>query len=158
MAAYEGRRPVLDGCEYAEQLQAVEVAGGVAANVVPDRASLVLNHRFAPDRSAAEAESSLRVLLAGDLGPDDSLAVVDAAEGAPPCLDHPLLASLVSATGRPPRAKLGWTDVASFWSHGIPAANFGPGDPLVAHTPGEHVGADDLRRVATVLGSILTAG
>jgi succinyl-diaminopimelate desuccinylase len=158
VATYEGRRPVLDGCEYAEQLQAVEIAGGVAANVVPDRASLLLNHRFAPDRGADEAEAALRALLAEDLGPDDSLALVDAAEGAPPCLDHPLLASLVAATGRPPRAKLGWTDVASFWSHGIPAANFGPGDPLVAHTPGEHVDAEDLRRAATVLGSILTAG
>jgi succinyl-diaminopimelate desuccinylase len=155
VAGYQSRRPVLDGCEYAEQLQAVEVAGGVAGNVVPDHASVLINHRFAPDRTPVQAEESIRELLNGHLEPGDKWELVDFAAGAPPALDHQLLARLVEATGSAPRAKLGWTDVASLWSHGIPAANFGPGDPLLAHTPGEHVSADELVRAATVLDGLL---
>ncbi len=155
VAGYRGRRPVLDGCEFAEQLQAVEVAGGVAANVVPDSASLLVNHRFAPDRTVREAKTALEALLAGDLESGDRWEVVDEAPGAPPALDHPVLVSLVEATGVPPRAKVGWTDVATFWSHGIPSANFGPGDPLAAHTPGEHVSADELGHAAAVLERLL---
>ena len=157
LAAYESRRPVLDGCEYVEQLQAVEVSGGVAGNVVPDEASVLINHRFAPDRSAEEAEASLRVLLGGHLEPGDRWELVDAAAGAPPSLDHPVLAGLVSAAGQAARAKQGWTDASSLWAHGIPAANFGPGDPLLAHTTDEHVRSDELEAAAAVLGALLRA-
>jgi succinyl-diaminopimelate desuccinylase len=158
VAGFESRRPVLDGCEYAEQLQAVEVTGGVAGNVVPDEASVLINHRFAPDRSVDQAEESLRDALGSHLESGDKWELVEFAAGAPPALDHPLLAGLVKATGSAPRAKLGWTDVASLWAHGIPAANFGPGDPLVAHTPDEHVSADELAQAATVLDALLRAG
>jgi succinyl-diaminopimelate desuccinylase len=116
---------------------------------------VVLNHRFAPDRGVEEAEASLRELLGHHLEPDDQWALVEFAAGAPPALDHPLLAGLVAATGSPPRAKQGWTDVASVWAHGIPAANFGPGDPLLAHTAGEFVRSDELRRAADVLDALL---
>jgi len=156
IAAYEGRRPVLDGCEYAEQLQVVSVEGGVAANVVPDEATVVLNHRFAPDRDAGEAEAALHALLDPHLEPGDTWERVDASAGAPPALDHPLLGALVAATGAAPRAKVGWTDVATFWAHGIPAANFGPADPLLAHTSGEHVSAGELEAAAAVLDTLLT--
>jgi succinyl-diaminopimelate desuccinylase len=155
VAAYEGRRPVLDGCRYAEQLQVVEVSGGVAGNVVPDRASLLINHRFAPDRTVEQAEASVRALLDPWLEDGDGWELVDSAAGAPPALDHPLLAALVAATGAPPQAKLGWTDASSLWAHGVPAANFGPGDPLLAHTPNEHVGADELHTTASVLDRLL---
>ena len=158
VAAYEGRRPVLDGCTYGEQLQAVSVEGGVANNVVPDEATVVLNHRFAPDRTVAEAESVLRELLGPHLEAGDHWELVDASPGAPPSLGHPVLAALVAATGAPARAKLGWTDVASFWAHGVPAANFGPADPLLAHTSGEHVSAAELAAVAAVLDSLLGGG
>lgn len=156
---YVVRRPVIDGCEYAEQLQAVSVEGGVAGNVIPDRATVVVNHRFAPDRTAAEAESSIRELLAPHLEPGDQWKLVSSAPPAPPSLDDPVLAALVSASGAPPRAKVGWTDVAFFAERGVPAANFGPGDPLLAHTPGEHVSAEELTQAATVLDAVLrTAG
>jgi succinyl-diaminopimelate desuccinylase len=155
VAGFEGRTPVIDGCEFREQLQAVEVHGGVAANVVPDEASVLLNHRFAPDRTALEAESSIRELLDPFLEPGDRWELVDSADGAPPGLGHPLLARLVEATGTGPQAKQGWTDVSSFWAHGIPAANFGPGDPLLAHTPGEHVSAGELEGAAAVLDRLL---
>ena len=157
-AAYTGRRPVLDGCEFAEALQAVSVAGGVAGNVVPDEASLVLNHRFAPDRSVDEALADLRRLLDGlvDEEAGDRLALVDHAPGALPGLGHPLLARLVAATGTPPRAKLGWTDVSFFAARGVPATNFGPGDPSVAHTAGERVERAEVEAVYAVLAGLLT--
>lgn len=134
---YEGRRPVVGGCEYAEALQAVAVEAGVAANVVPDEARLTLNHRFAPDRPPQEAERRIQELLAPALGPDDSLELLDVAPGAPPALDHPLLATLVRRAGLEVRAKLGWTDVARFAGLGIPACNLGPGDPTLAHRADE---------------------
>ncbi len=158
VATYCGRRPVIDGCEYAEQLQAVEVAGGVAPNIVPDEANLLVNHRFAPDRSVEEAEASIRELLSPHLEAGDQWELVEFASGAPPSLEHPLLAKLLVASGSSPRAKLGWTDAASLWSHGIPAANFGPGDPRLAHTPGEHVRADELERVSATLEQLLRTG
>jgi len=158
VAGYGGRRPVIDGCEYAEQLQAVSVEGGVSANVVPDEATVVLNHRFAPDHDGAEAESAIRELLAPHLDAGDHWELVDVAPGAPPSLDHPVLAALVASTEAAPRAKLGWTDVSTFWAHGVPAANFGPADPLLAHTPGEHVSGQELLDAATALEALLRDG
>ena len=155
VAGYESRRCVLDGCEYVEQLQAVGVDGGVAGNVVPDTSSVLINHRFAPDRTTAQAEASVRAILAPHLEPGDGWELIEATPGAPPALDHPLLADLVAATGSAPVAKQGWTDVSSFWEHGVPAANFGPGDPLLAHTPGEFVRAAELDQAASVLGVML---
>lgn len=154
---WPGRRVVLDGCEYVEQLQSVAIEGGVAGNVVPDAAALTLNYRFAPDRGCDEAEAWLRSLLVDLIDPEsgDRLVVVDAADGAPPGLDHPLLERLVRATGAPPRAKVGWTDVASFWAHGVPATNFGPGDPLLAHHPDEHVDRSSLERARSVLATLI---
>jgi succinyl-diaminopimelate desuccinylase len=157
IADYRGRQPVLDGCAYAEQLQAVSIEGGVTGNVVPDHATVLVNHRFAPDRGIAEAEAALHHLLDPHLEPEDTWELMDAAAGAPPALDHPLLAGLVRASGGEPRAKVGWTDVATFWSHGIPAANFGPADPLLAHTPGEHVSGAELESAASILEALLTA-
>ena len=155
VSAYSGRRPVIDGCEYAEQLQVVRVEGGVANNVVPDAATVVLNHRFAPDRTVADAESALRSLLGPHLETDDCWELVDAAAGALPMLEDPVLGALVDATGAPARAKLGWTDTATFAAHGITATNFGPGDPLLAHTPHEFVTGADLVDAFRVLASVL---
>ena len=110
-----------------------------------------------PDRGAGDAEDFVRDLLAGtyDEEEGDRFTVLDAVDGAPPSLDHPLLAALVAATGTAPRAKVGWTDVASFWEHGVPAANFGPGDPLLAHHPDEHVTRAQLERARAVLAALI---
>ena len=156
--AYEGRRPVLDGCEYREALQAVHVTGGVAGNVVPDRAELTINHRFAPDRSPAEAEAHVREVLAPHLDEGDDVTLGDVAGGAPPGLGHPLLGALVERNGLEVRAKLGWTDVARFAEHGIPAANFGPGDATLAHTADEHLDRAPLVVVHRALLDLITTG
>ena len=97
--AFEERRPVVDGCEYREALQAVAVSGGVAGNVVPDLASVTLNRRFAPDRSGAQAFAELEALLAPSLEDGDEVALLDVAEGARPGLDHPVLHRLVHHHG-----------------------------------------------------------
>jgi succinyl-diaminopimelate desuccinylase len=144
VASYEERRPVIDGCEYREALQAVEVSGGVAANVVPDEARVWLNHRFAPDRTVDEAYAVLSAYLGGVV---DEISLEDSSPAAPPGLGHPLLAALVERSGAPPRAKLGWTDVAFFTERGVPAANYGPGEPTVAHSAHEQVG---LAQIVTV--------
>jgi succinyl-diaminopimelate desuccinylase len=160
LARYEERRPVLDGCEFREAIQAVGVEGGVAGNVVPDRAVLRVNHRFAPDRSEAEAIAHVRELVGSDLddGLGDRFEVIDAMRGALPNLGHPLLAALVRRGNLAVRAKLGWTDVARFAAHGIPAANFGPGDPTLAHTAGEHVARASIEGVRAALADLLQAG
>jgi succinyl-diaminopimelate desuccinylase len=150
------RRVVVEGCEYREAVSAVRVAGGVAGNVVPDEVVLTLNHRFAPDRTPEEAEVVLRDALAGHLDDGDSWVLVDAAAGAAPGLSHPLLEALVARNALEVRAKLGWTDVARFAAHGVPASNFGPGDSLLAHTPGEWVSRVQLERCHAALADLLT--
>jgi succinyl-diaminopimelate desuccinylase len=155
---YVERRPVLDGCEFREALQAVSVQAGVAGNVVPDEAVVTINHRFAPDRSLAEAEAHVRELLAPYLEPGDGVEVVDAAPAAAPGLGHPLLARLAELSGGDVSAKLGWTDVARFAEHGVPAVNFGPGDATVAHTADEHLDRSPLERVWVVLEQLLREG
>ncbi|MBO0772581.1 MAG: succinyl-diaminopimelate desuccinylase [Actinobacteria bacterium] len=131
---YQPRRPEVDGLTYAEGLNAVGIRGGVAGNVIPDECVVRVNFRFAPDRDAAGAADHVREVFAGW-----EVAVTDAAPGARPGLAHPAAASLLAAAGGQPRAKLGWTDVARFAELGMPAVNYGPGDPELAHSRGEHV-------------------
>jgi succinyl-diaminopimelate desuccinylase len=134
LRSYQPREPEVDGLRYHEGLNAVGIRGGVASNVIPDECVVTVNYRFAPDRSPQQAEEHLREVFAGL-----PLAVTDHAGGARPGLGHPATASLLAAVGGQPRAKLGWTDVARFAALGIPAVNYGPGDPERAHTPGEFV-------------------
>jgi succinyl-diaminopimelate desuccinylase len=155
LASYEERRPVLDGCEYREALQAVHVEGGVWGNVVPDRAEVRVNHRFAPDRTDDEALAHVRAVVEPHLEEGDGFEVLDLAGAAPPSLDHPLLGALAARAGRT-RAKLGWTDVSFFAAAGIPATNFGPGEPTLAHSAGERVDRDQLDAVHAALLSLVT--
>ena len=156
---FDERNPALDGCEYRESLQAVRVDGGIANNVVPDEVRLVLNHRYAPDRTKEEAFQAICELLSPviDTRLGDSVHLEDFALAAAPNLDHPLLAALVAASGSAPRAKLGWTDVSFFSARGVPAANFGPGNPQLAHTAGEWVGRDDLELVLSTLEKLVSS-
>lgn len=158
LAEHEPRQPVIDGCRFHEALQAVAVDGGVAANVVPDRATVTLNHRFAPDRSAGEAEAAVRDLVAPVLEVGDAVEVIDVAPAAAPSLDHPLLAALVARNGLSVTAKLGWTDVARFAARGVPAANFGPGESTLAHTADEHLDGATLDATYLALHDLVTAG
>nr|WP_308801669.1 succinyl-diaminopimelate desuccinylase [Streptomyces polyasparticus] len=143
LADHRPERVVIDGLEYREGLSAVAVRAGVAGNVVPDECVITVNARFAPHRSLADAEAYVRNLFPA--GEYDEFTVTDAAPGALPGLDRPAVASLIGFLGVTPRPKLGWTDVARFTELGVPALNYGPGDPVLAHTAGEFVPVTQLR-------------
>ena len=220
LGQYQPRKPVIDGCEFHESMQAVSAAGGIAGNVVPDEAEVAISHRFAPDRTTAEAEQHMRDFVAkafaaegyvaaaggnaansqtetttadggsksaaqdgdskssaSDEGskpaarndgssntPEFKIEILDTAPACPPSLNHLLLQSLTEAvasnpslpdTTTPVRAKLGWTDVAFFGEQGIPAANFGPGNPLLAHAPNEQIQASSLHHNYETLEAVL---
>lgn len=120
----------------------------MANNVVPDLARLTFNHRFAPDRTADEAFEWLRSYLAPVILYPDKIHLIDFAPAAPPSLMSPDIQRLVKVSGVEPRGKVGWTDVATFHEIGIPAANFGAGNPLLAHRPNEYVTLAELDKFA----------
>ena len=134
LAEYEAERVMVDGLEYREGLQAVAIKGGVAGNVIPDELILTVNYRFAPSKSEADAERFLRHFFDGY-----ALTIVDRAPGALPGLNVPIAQDFIANVGEPPLPKFGWTDVARFSALGIPAVNFGPGNPALAHTEDENV-------------------
>ena len=148
--AYRPREVDVDGLRYREGLNAVSVRGGIANNVIPDLCVVAVNYRFAPDRSPGDAEAHLREVFAGF-----DVTVVDGAPGARPGLDHPAAAAFVAAVGRPATAKFGWTDVSRFSALGIPAVNYGPGDPSLAHHDEERVAAAAIEECERVLRSWL---
>lgn len=195
LTAYQPRKPMIDGCEFHESMQAMSATGGIAGNVVPDEAEVVISHRFAPDRTTAQAEQHIKDFVAGAFAagageatkapasntgeevsnpsarndgssdtPEFKIEILDTAPACPPSLNHPLLQSLVAAvastpdlpdTTTPVRAKLGWTDVAFFGEQNIPAANFGPGNPLLAHAPNEQISAPSLHHNYETLAAVL---
>jgi succinyl-diaminopimelate desuccinylase len=136
LAGYTARTVDIDGCVYREGLSAVRVDGGVAGNVIPDTASVTINYRFAPDRSVAAALQHVHDVFDGL---DVQIEQTDAAAGALPGLSQPAAKALVEVAGGQVRAKYGWTDVSRFAARGIPAVNFGPGDPNLAHRRDEQV-------------------
>ncbi len=155
VASYEPRTAVIDGIEFKEQLQVVDIAGGVAPNVVPDRALCSLNHRVAPDRSRDEAFAWLVDFLSEVTEDGDIVRLVDWAPPALPSMTNERLRSLVALTGEPAQGKVGWTDVATFAELSIPATNFGAGDPLLAHHSDEFVTLAQLDQFAAVLSDWL---
>ena len=139
LVRYEPRDVDIDGCVYREGLSAVAIAGGVAGNVIPDLCTVTINFRFAPDRTEAGALDHVREVLAGY-----NVVCIDSSPGAAPGLGAPAAQHFVQAVGQAPQAKYGWTDVARFAALGIPALNYGPGDPNLAHKRDEHV---DVRKI-----------
>lgn len=150
LAEFETGTVTVDGLDYRESLSAVNIRGGVAGNVVPDECVVSVNYRFAPSKSAAEAESFLRELFAGF-----DVVVTDAAEGARPGLDRAIAQDFIDTLGLSPAPKLGWTDVSRFSALGVPAVNFGPGNPLYAHKSDEHVRVTEVEQATATLRSYL---
>jgi succinyl-diaminopimelate desuccinylase len=139
LAAHQPQEVVVDGLTYREGLNAVGIRGGIAGNVIPDRCEVEVNYRFAPDKSPAQAEAYVRQVLDGF-----PVRVTDVAPGARPGLDQPAAAEFLAAVGGEPSAKFGWTDVARFSARGVPAVNFGPGDPSKAHADDEFCPGDEV--------------
>ena len=146
LADYRARTVTIDGCTYREGLSAVRIAGGVAGNVVPDECAVDVNLRFALDRTESDALEHLREVFDGF-----DVELADSAPGAMPGLTAAPAREFVAAVGEAPAAKLGWTDVARFAALGIPALNYGPGDPVLAHAPDEHVEIGKIRDGAATL-------
>ncbi|MFT4296245.1 MAG: succinyl-diaminopimelate desuccinylase [Micropruina sp.] len=136
---HQPEQPEVDGLRYHEGLNAVAIEGGIAGNVIPDRCTIAINYRFAPHRSVEEAKQYCRTVLDGY-----ELTFTDAAAGARPGLDRPPAAAFLAAVGGEPSAKFGWTDVARFSALGVPAVNFGPGNPEKAHADDEFCPVADL--------------
>ena len=155
VASYRPRTATIDEIDFVEQLQVVAVDGGVATNVVPDRAGCTLNHRFAPDRTKDEAFAWLSSFLGELVEESDLVTLVDWAPAAAPELGNVRLQALVDLSGVAPTGKVGWTDVATFAQMGTPATNFGAGDPLLAHRSDEFVTLGELDDFARVLGDWL---
>ncbi|MGP8001752.1 MAG: succinyl-diaminopimelate desuccinylase [Streptosporangiaceae bacterium] len=152
LRGYQPREPDVDGLRYHEGLNAVQISGGVAGNVIPDGCVVTVNYRFAPDRSVAGAQQHVRDVFRGF-----EVEFTDWAAGARPGLADPAAATLLAAVGGAPRAKFGWTDVARFAELGMPAVNYGPGDPEIAHSRGEHVPVAQIAEVEDRLRAWLTA-
>ncbi len=151
LAGYLPREVEVDGLVYREGLNAVGISGGIAGNIIPDEAMVHINYRFAPSRSGEEAVAHLRELFAGY-----ELTVVDLAEGARPGLDAALALEFLGAVGGEAKPKYGWTDVARFSALGVPAVNYGPGDPLKAHADDERVAVEQISSCERGLRTWLT--
>ncbi len=132
LVAYRPETRVVDGLEFVEALNAVGVSGGIAGNVIPDRCTVTVNYRYAPSLGEADAEAHVREVFDGF-----EVDVVDNSAGARPGLHLPAAQAFVEALGLPVEGKQGWTDVARFSAMGVPAVNFGPGDPNLAHMDDE---------------------
>ncbi|WP_062442985.1 succinyl-diaminopimelate desuccinylase [Herbidospora daliensis] len=151
LAAYEPRRPVVDGLQFHEGLNAVLIRGGHAGNVIPDECVVTVNYRFAPDLTEEEAQQHLREVFDGF-----EVTIADSAPGARPGLEHPVAAAFTRVVGGEPRAKVAWTDVARFSALGVPAVNYGPGDPAMAHKVDEYVELDKIVEAERVMTAWLT--
>jgi succinyl-diaminopimelate desuccinylase len=154
LGGYRARDVDIDGCTYREGLSAVRIDGGIAGNVIPDAASVTVNFRFAPDRSLDQALAHVHEVFDGL---DVTVEQTDAAAGALPGLTRPAAAALVEAAGGQVRAKYGWTDVARFAALGIPAVNYGPGDPNLAHRADERVSVEQITAATRMLRGYLSA-
>ncbi|ODQ84501.1 succinyl-diaminopimelate desuccinylase [Mycolicibacterium holsaticum] len=153
LETYRARSVDIDGCVYREGLSAVGIDGGIAGNVIPDAASVTVNFRFAPDRSPRQALDHVHEVLDGL---EVQITLTDSAAGALPGLTKPAAAALVAAAGGQVRAKYGWTDVARFAALGIPAVNYGPGDPNLAHRADERVATAAITAATETLRRYLT--
>lgn len=151
IAAHNSDSVTVDGLEYRESIQVVHFEGGVANNVVPDSARMRINRRFAPAYDTETALAQVSAFLEGAT----SLVVINESPAAPPNLMNPLIAEFIGTNDLAVRPKLGWTDVARFTSHGIPALNFGPGNPEIAHTRGEFVERVELDACYAVLARFI---
>ncbi len=152
LATYQPATYEVEGLAFREGLNAVQISGGVAGNVIPDEALVHINYRFAPNKTLEEAVAHVEEVFSGY-----ELDFVDQSAAARPGLDAPMSRSLIESVGREPQPKYGWTDVARFSEIGIPAANFGPGDALLAHTDNEHVSDEAVRQCLRALENWLTA-
>jgi succinyl-diaminopimelate desuccinylase len=140
----------IEGLLFREVMSVTGIEGGIATNVIPDRARCAINFRYAPNRTEAEAAARLRELLGRPF---------DVRGNSPPArvvTDTPLLRRLRDAGGFTIEPKQAWTPVAEFSEHGLDAVNLGPGATRYAHTRDEQVAAPELERTFRALQAFVT--
>ena len=152
LSNYKSHEVEVDGLVYKESLSAVKVNGGIATNVIPDLVTLTLNYRFAPSKSEQVAADYIKSLFE-----DCEISIVDSAPGARPGLQSLEAKAFVTAVGTSVNPKYGWTDVARFSELGIPAVNYGPGDPNKAHADDESLPASQIYACESGLRNFLTS-
>ena len=153
LAAHAPEPRDFDGLIFREVASVTRIEGGIAANVIPDRVDCHLNYRYAPGRSAADAEARLRELCGGH----GRLVVLSNAPSGPVPDGNPLVGALRDAAGGGLEPKQAWTPVAEFGLAGLDAVNFGPGDPAEAHRRDESVQIAALVRAYRVLETLAAA-
>jgi succinyl-diaminopimelate desuccinylase len=141
-----------DGLEFVEAISVVGIEGGIARNVIPDRVTARLNYRYSPGRSATEADARLHALCDGE---GRELDIESNAPSAPVTVSHPFVRRLIECGSLDVAPKQAWTPVAEFALAGVPAVNFGPGDPAYAHRRDELVRIDALVRSFRTLEAVL---
>jgi succinyl-diaminopimelate desuccinylase len=146
LAAQAPAPHVFDGLEFVEVASVTRIAGGIADNVIPDRAECHVNFRYAPGRTPVEAEARLAELCAGH-----GELRIESNSPSGPVATGPRVAALVAAGGLTRAPKQAWTPVAEFGMAGLDAVNFGPGDPAQAHRRDESVEIAALERAYRVL-------
>ena len=153
LAGRPPREVLSGGLPFREVLTVTRIEGGRARNVVPDRCTLNLNFRFAPDRQVDDAVREVES-LAARFGA--RAEVTDRAPACPAFVDHPLVARLRERGGLAVEPKQAWTDVARLAAAGIPAVNLGPGATAQAHQRGEWVEVAAIERAYRSLERFLT--
>lgn len=149
--AYQAETREIDGMSYREGLNAVRIEGGIAGNIVPDECAVQVNFRYAPDRSSADAEALVRQIFDGF-----EVEITDNAPAAKPALSDPVMQHFVEYADKPVSPKFGWTDVSRFSAFKIPAINYGPGDPNLAHKPAESARTELIEESERILRGFLT--
>jgi succinyl-diaminopimelate desuccinylase len=150
LASIVGLPPVdveIQGLVFREVLSVTGIEGGIATNVIPDRAVATLNFRYAPNLTPVEAEARLRELV-GDAG---ELELLGNSPPAHVAVDSPLVQALRAAGGYDVHPKQAWTPVAEFAQQGLDAVNLGPGATRYAHKRDERVEIASLRRTYDAL-------
>ena len=171
---HPSRDAVIAGVTFREVVTLTRLKAGEVRNVVPGTLEANLNLRYPPDRSREDAEMLLRSVLpegarcrgfvTGSATTNEAWAeslppvTAELADHSPPGridLEDPFFRELLEASGLPRRAKLGWTDVARLTAYGIPALNWGPGDPELAHTRDEFVDVAEAERCLAAMQRFL---
>lgn len=147
---YAAETHVIDGMEYREGLNAVRIEGGIAGNIIPDECTVHVNFRYAPHRSSEDAEAFMRTFFDGF-----DVEITDNAPAAKPALSDPVMQEFVRHVAKPIEAKYGWTDVSRFSAFKIPAINYGPGEPNLAHKPEESARTDLIEESERILRAFL---
>jgi succinyl-diaminopimelate desuccinylase len=133
-AAHEPEPHEFDGLVFREVASVTRIAGGIASNVIPDRADALVNFRYAPGRTPAEAEARLAELCVGG-----ELRIDSNSPSGPVATTNPLARRLVEIGALEVAPKQAWTPVAEFGQFDLDAINFGPGAPAQAHQRTESI-------------------